>query len=76
VRISSRSCSTTTSELPFPVRALIELRSPWMFAGCSPTDGSSSTYSMPVVFARTVEVSSIRWRSPIDSVAPDRSSVR
>ena len=31
---------------------------------------------MPVVLARTVEVSSIRCRSPADSDAPERSSWR
>ena len=75
-RMSSRSCSTTTTELPFPARAVIVLRSPATLLGCSPTDGSSSTYSMPVVLARTVEVSSIRCRSPVDSEAPARSRVR
>jgi len=41
--MSSRSCSTTTTELPFPVSAVMVLRSPRTFAGCSPTDGSSNT---------------------------------
>src|ERR1700735_232749 len=75
-RMSSRSCSTTITELPFPARAEIILRNPVTLLGCSPTDGSSSTYSMPVVLARTVEVSSIRCRSPVDSEAPGRSRVR
>ena len=66
----SRSCSTTITELPFPASALMILRSPATLLRCSPTDGSSSTYSMPVVLARTVEVSSIRCRSPVDSEAP------
>ena len=39
----SRSCSTTTTELPFPARAVIVVSSPWTLLGCSPTDGSSST---------------------------------
>ena len=76
LRMTSRSCSTTITELPFPARALIVVSSPATLLGCSPTDGSSSTYSMPVVLARTVEVSSIRCRSPVDSVAPARSRVR
>ena len=76
LRMISRSCSTTTTELPFPARAVIVLRSPATLLGCSPTEGSSSTYSMPVVLARTVEVSSIRCRSPVDSEAPARSRVR
>ncbi len=42
-RMSSRSCSTTSTVLPLPASALIVLRSPWTLAGCSPTDGSSST---------------------------------
>ncbi len=42
-RMSSRSCSTTTTVLPFPASAVIVLSSPWTLAGCSPTDGSSST---------------------------------
>jgi hypothetical protein len=42
-RMISRSCSTTTTELPFPARAAIVLRSPSTLLGCSPTDGSSST---------------------------------
>jgi hypothetical protein len=41
-RMSSRSCSTTITELPFPARAVIVLSSPWTLLGCSPTDGSSS----------------------------------
>ena len=76
LRMTSRSCSTTTTELPFPARAAIVLTSPWTLLGCSPTDGSSSTYSMPVVLVRTVEVSSIRCRSPVDSESPARSRVR
>ena len=76
LRTISRSCSTTTTELPFPARALVVLSSPSTLLGCSPTDGSSSTYSMPVVLARTVEVSSIRCRSPVDSEAPARSRAR
>ena len=76
VRMSSRSCSTMTTELPFPASAAIVVRSPSTLLGCSPTDGSSSTYSMPVVLARTVEVSSIRCRSPVDSDAPARSRGR
>ena len=75
-RMISRSCSTTTTELPFPASAASVLRSPATLRGCSPTDGSSSTYSMPVVLARTVEVSSIRCRSPVDSEAPARSRAR
>ena len=75
-RTISRSCSTTTTELPFPARAVSVRRSPATLLGCSPTDGSSSTYSMPVVLARTVEVSSMRCRSPVDSEAPARSRVR
>ena len=43
VRMISRSCSTTITELPFPARAVIVLRSPTTLLGCSPTDGSSST---------------------------------
>ena len=44
--------------------------------GCSPMDGSSSTYSTPVVRLRTARASCIRWRSPVESVADARSSVR
>ena len=39
----SRSCSTTTTVLPFAARAAIAWRSPTTLLGCSPTDGSSST---------------------------------
>ena len=42
-RMSSRSCSTMTTELPLPASAAIVLRSPSTLLGCSPTDGSSST---------------------------------
>ena len=76
VRMSSSSCSTMMTELPLPVSAAIVVRSPSTLLGCSPTDGSSSTYSMPVVLARTVEVSSMRCRSPVDSDAPARSRCR
>jgi hypothetical protein len=43
LRMTSRSCSTTTTELPFPARAVIVLSSPATLLGCRPTDGSSST---------------------------------
>ena len=76
LRMSSRSCSTTTTELPLAARAVIVFRSPTTLLGCSPTEGSSSTYSIPVVLSRTVEVSSMRCRSPVDSEAPGRSRVR
>ena len=42
-RMSSRSCSTTTTVLPLRASAVIVLSSPATLAGCSPTDGSSST---------------------------------
>ena len=42
-RMTSRSCSTTTTELPFPARAVMVASSPCTLLGCSPTDGSSST---------------------------------
>ncbi len=42
-RMSSRSCSTMTTEFPFPASAEIVLNRPWTLLGCSPTDGSSST---------------------------------
>ena len=72
----SISCSTITTELPLAESIPMVERSPSILLGCRPTDGSSSTYSMPVVLARTVEVSSRRWRSPVDSVLPARSSCR
>ena len=37
---------------------------------------SSSTYSTPVVRLRTARASCTRWRSPVDSVEPARSSAR
>ena len=40
----------------------------------NPIDGSSSTYSTPVVRLRTALASCIRCRSPVDSVEEDRSS--
>ena len=43
LRMISRSCSTTSTELPLPAKAVIVLCKPWTLLGCSPTDGSSST---------------------------------
>ena len=45
-------------------------------AGCRPMDGSSNTYRTPVVRLRTARASCIRWRSPVESVDAERSSVR
>ena len=39
-------------------------------------DGSSSTYSTPVVLFRTARASCMRWRSPVESVEAARSSER
>ena len=44
--------------------------------GVQAMDGSSSTYSTPVVRLRTARASCTRWRSPVESVAPARSSAR
>ena len=49
---------------------------PTMFDGCSPTDGSSRTYSTPVVLFRTARASCILWRSPVESVEAARSRDR
>ena len=70
------SWSTTTTELPSATRSRITPSSPSTFEGCSPMDGSSSTYSTPVVRLRTARASCTRWRSPVESVAPARSSAR
>src|SRR6202043_997543 len=39
VRTISRSCSTTTTELPFPASAVIVVSNPATLLGGSPTDG-------------------------------------
>ena len=46
------------------------------WTGCSPMEGSSSTYSTPVVRLRTERASCIRWRSPVERVEEARSRVR
>lgn len=43
---------------------------------CKPIGGSSITYSTPVVRLRTERASCTRWRSPVESVDPARSSER
>ncbi len=56
-RMISRSCSTTTTELPFPASAVSVLRSPATLAGCSPTDGSSSSRRPPEFHGSTAPCS-------------------
>ena len=70
------SWSTMTTELPSAMRSRMTSMSPSMLDGCRPMDGSSSTYSTPVVRLRTARASCTRWRSPVDSVEPARSSAR
>ena len=70
--VEPRSCSTVTTELPLAARAAMVLRSPTTLLGCSPTEGSSRTYSIPVVLSRTVEVSWMRCGSRVDREAPGR----
>ena len=70
------SWSTMATELPSASRSRITSTSPSMLEGCRPMDGSSSTYSTPVVRLRTARASCTRWRSPVDSVEPARSSAR
>ena len=70
------SWSTMTTELPSAMRSRMTSSSPSMLDGCSPMDGSSSTYSTPVVRLRTARASCTRCRSPVDSVALARSSAR
>ena len=50
--------------------------SPVIFAGCNPIDGSSSTYSTPVVRLRTARASCMRCLSPVESVEEARSRER
>ena len=75
-RSTRTSWSTNTTELPASSRSCITPISPSIFAGCRPVLGSSSTYSTPVVSLRTARDSCARWRSPVDSDADERSSVR
>ena len=70
------SWSTRITELPSATKSCITPVSPTMLAGCRPMDGSSSTYSTPVVRLRTARASCIRCRSPVDRVAAERSRVR
>ena len=70
------SWSTSTTELPSAMRSCITSVRPSMLEGCRPMDGSSSTYSTPVVRLRTARASCIRWRSPVERVDAARSSVR
>ncbi len=76
LRITSRSCSTSSSVLPRLrsfVRAAISRA---VSRGCSPIVGSSSTYStpdspLPIWLARRM-----RWASPPESVGAARCNVR
>ena len=70
------SWSTSSTELPSATRSRITPFRPTMLAGCRPMEGSSSTYSTPVVRLRTARASCIRWRSPVESVEAARSRVR
>ena len=70
------SWSTRRTELPSATRSCMTAVSPTMLAGCRPIEGSSSTYSTPVVRLRTARASCMRWRSPVESVAAARSRER
>ena len=70
------SWSTRSTELPSATRSSITAVRPAMLAGWRPMEGSSSTYSTPVVRLRTARASCIRCRSPVDRVAAERSRVR
>ena len=70
------SWSTSTTELPSATKSCITPVSPTMLEGCSPMEGSSSTYKTPVVRLRTARASCMRWRSPVERVLLARSSVK
>ena len=70
------SWSTSSTEFPSATRSRITPFNPTMLEGCSPMEGSSSTYSTPVVLLRTARASCIRCRSPVERVDEARSSVR
>ena len=70
------SWSTSSTEFPSATRSSITAVRPVMLDGCRPMEGSSSTYSTPVVRFRTARASCIRCRSPVERGAADRSRVR
>ena len=70
------SWSTSSTVLPSATRSSMTAVSPLRLAGCRPMDGSSNTYSTPVVRLRTARASCMRWRSPVESVDAARSSAR
>ena len=70
------SWSTSNTELPSATRSCITAVRPSILEGCRPMEGSSSTYSTPVVRLRTDRASCIRWRSPVERVEAARSRVR
>ena len=75
-RIVSSSCSTTSTVLPMSRSRCNVSISLWLSRWCSPIDGSSRTYSTPTSPEPICEAKRIRWASPPDSVAADRSSER
>ena len=62
------SWSTSITEFPSFIRSCINVLSPVIFDGCSPMEGSSSTYKTPVVRFLTERASCILCLSPVDSV--------
>ena len=70
------SWSTNMTELPSATKSRITPFKPIILEGCRPMDGSSKTYSTPVVRLRTARASCILCRSPVESVDAARSSER
>ena len=75
-RMIASSCSTTRTVLPMSrSRDSVEM-SRASSAGCSPTEGSSQTYSTPMSPEPICVARRMRWASPPLSVPAVLSSVR
>ena len=70
----SSSCSTTSTVLPRSRNSSSAASSRPLSRWCSPMEGSSSTYSTPRSFDPICVASRMRWPSPPESVAAERSS--
>jgi hypothetical protein len=75
-RITSASCSTTTTELPESTSARSASMSRPVSRGCSPMVGSSSTYSTPVSPLPSWAAKRTRCSSPPLSVLAARERPR
>ncbi|OPZ09299.1 MAG: hypothetical protein BWZ10_02568 [candidate division BRC1 bacterium ADurb.BinA364] len=74
--MTSGSCSTTTTVLPQSRSASTTFINRSVSRGCSPTVGSSSTYSVWVSAPPSAVAKLIRWASPPERVRVCRAKVR